>query len=132
MHSDQVIFFVDDMNNDKTFGYTNNTSTVNYNLSLLSEHSEFRNFDKTVENSKNGLTTLFPIGRFIVILRTSKDKEKREMILLDFRADYSTIDKLADIFSDSITLNFKKIKYHWDEVFTDKLENFVVLAHSGN
>ena len=127
-----IIQIVDDINSDQTFGYTKNLFNVNINLDVLTKNQLFKDYEKMVQNSTEGLTTLFPIGRFIVILRSSKNKKEREMIFLDFRADYTTIDKASIVFSDNIVSAIKKIKFDWVEKFTPDMENFVILVHWGN
>ena len=125
-----ITFFVDDMNDELTFGFTNNHKTVDYNISLI--YSLVGNYDESLKQSKNGLTCVFPIGRFIVILKISKDKTTKEMIFLDFRAQYSTFENMAGYFSDNILKSIKKIKYEWNEMYSDDMEFLVGIAHAYN
>jgi hypothetical protein len=125
-----ITFFVDDMNDELTFGYTNNHKTVDYNISLI--YSLVGNYDESLKQSKNGLTCVFPVGRFIVILKISKDKTIKEMIFLDFRAQYSTFEDMAGLFSDNILKSIKKIKYEWNEMYSDDMEFLVGIAHAYN
>jgi len=118
---DKLIILVDDVNNNYSFGFTDSVSKINYNLETLNDYLQKEDYETLLANSKEGLTTLFPLGRYISILRIKKDKSAMSMFLFDFRAEYSTIDQaFKDVFSENIITQFKKIKYQMEELFDDE------------
>lgn len=124
-----LIFLTDDLNESLSFGYTENINKVKYNMTLLKKVFIDTNHDDALAKSKNGLTTLFPLGRYIVILLINKEKTEMKMFFLDFRVEYSLVDKgFAGIFSDNIKLQFKKIKYYMEESFNEDFDNVVLNA----
>ena len=124
-----AVFFVDDLNNTHSFGYTNSEEKIHYNLSLFGNLFNIDRFEKSLSHSYKGLTILFPITRYIVILKIKKDKSKMEMMFFDFRADYSTVDKgLKDIFSDKLITEFKRIKYYREEEYDLSNDNILLSA----
>src|SRR6056297_1350877 len=84
----QLIMLIDDANENFSFGLTDSKEKI------LNEIIKSANLDEQLKKSKNGLTTLFPLGRYIVVLEVSKDKSKMNMMFFDFRVEYSNIDKM--------------------------------------
>jgi hypothetical protein len=120
---DKLIVLVDDVNENYSFGFTDSISKVSYNLKMLDSFLREANLDKLLANSKDGLTTLFPLGRYINILKMKKDKSAMSMMLFDFRAEYSTIDtNFKDVFSENVITQFKKLKYQMEELYEDEAD----------
>ena len=125
--NENAVFFVDELNNAHSFGYTYSKDKILYNLSLFGNLFRYEKYEKSLSDCHKGLTILFPITRYIVILKIKKDKSKMEMMFLDFRADYSTVDKgLKDIFSDKLITEFKRIKYYREEEYDSSKDNIVL------
>ncbi len=124
---DKLIILIDDANESFSFGYTDNKNKVLYNLKILDNFLKHANLDEQLEKSKNGLTTLFPIGRYIAILQVSKDKSKMSMTLFDFRVEYSRIDEMFNgLYSSNLITQFKNIKYQMEEIFDDSLDKVIL------
>lgn len=121
---DKIILLVDDVNNTHSFGFTDSIEKVTYNLDLLKDYLNKDELDKSIAKSKDGLTSLFPLGRYITILKVKKDKSKMSMYLFDFRnVDYQTIDQVfKDSFSENVITQFKSIKYQMEELFDDDVD----------
>lgn len=123
----QVIMLIDDANENFSFGLTDSKEKVLYNLKILDEIIKSANLDEQLKKSKNGMTTLFPLGRYIVVLEVSKDKSKMNMMFFDFRVEYSNIDKMfKGMYSDNLIGQFKNIKYQMEDYFEEKLDNVVL------
>ena len=122
LHQGNLIFLVDEVNSNCSFGYTNKKSHIRYNLKILNELKfvDKKNYDTQLSNSKEGLTSVFPLGRYIVILKMKKDKSSMEMLFLDFRIGYADVDKsLNGTFSEKLITKFKGIKYYMEEWFDE-------------
>ena len=123
----KLILLVDDTTEDNSFGFTESVEKVTYNLKKINETFKYKDIDNRLENSETGLTTLLPVGRYIAIVELKKDKSKMRMTLIDLNTSYSSIDKGFDgVFSESIKLQFKKMKYEVED-FYDKSLDFVEL-----
>lgn len=117
----QLIILVDDINADSSFGFTDSVCKVSYNIKMLESFLHKVNLEERLANSKEGLTTLFPLGRYIVILKLKKDKSAMSMFLFDFRADYSVINKnFEGVFSNNVITQFKSIKYQMEELYQNE------------
>lgn len=113
----KLIILVDDVNDNHSFGFTDSIPKVSYNMKMLDKSLRNANLEERLANSKDGLTTLFPLGRYIVILKLKKDRSAMSMFLFDFRAEYSAINKnFKGVFSENIITQFKSIKYQMEEL----------------
>jgi hypothetical protein len=122
-----LILLIDDANDSFSFGFTDTKTKVLYNLKILENIIKSANLDDQLEKSKKGLTTLFPLGRYIVILEISKDKSKMTMTFFDFRVEYSKVDKMfKGLFSDNLIAQFKNIKYQMEDYFNDSLDKILL------
>jgi hypothetical protein len=119
---DSIICLVDDVNEENTFGFTDNPEKIEFNIKLISSIFDIEKFEKHLSNSKQGLTTLFPLGRYIVILIVSKDKKTMKQFFLDFRIEYQDIDKYFVMFSNNVKNQFKSIKYYVEDFFSDDFD----------
>ena len=72
----KLTLLIDDTNEDNTFGFTESVEKVTYNLKKINETFKYKDIDNRLENSETGLTTLFPVGRYIAIVELKKDKSK--------------------------------------------------------
>lgn len=118
-----MIVLVDDVNESHSFGFTDSLSKVTYNMKMLDGFLNQVNIGELLANSKDGLTTLFPLGRYINILKMKKDKSAMSMMLLDFRIEYSTIDtNFNDLFSENVVMQFKKLKYEMEDLYEDEAD----------
>jgi len=114
---------IDDTNEDNTFGFTESVEKVTYNLKKINETFKYKDIDNRLENSETGLTTLFPVGRYIAIVELKKDKSKMRMTLIDLKTSYSAIDNAFDgVFSENIKVQFKKMKYEVEDFYNDSLD----------
>lgn len=112
----QLIMLVDDVNETYSFGFTDSKSKVLHNMRMIENILKTANTEKALANSKNGLTTLFPLGRYIAILQMSKDKSAMSMTFFDYYIDYPSIDKaFKGLYSDNFINHFKNIKYQMEE-----------------
>jgi hypothetical protein len=123
---DTVVCLVDDINDQLTFGFTDSIKKIKYNLTLLEKVFEKIEYEESLKRSKQGLTTLFPFGRYIVILMISKNKLHMKMFFFDFRIDYKLINESFNLFSENIKLQFKKIKYYMEEFFNESFDKVVL------
>ena len=64
----RLIMLIDDVNEDSSYGSTDSKSKVLYNLRMIENILKNGGVTKALANSKNGLTTLFPLGKYITIL----------------------------------------------------------------
>jgi hypothetical protein len=120
---DKLIVLVDEVNENYSFGFTDSISKVLYNMKMLGNFLSKGNIEEQLTNSKDGLTTLFPLGRYIAILKMKKDKSAMSMMLFDFRAEYSIIDtNFKDVFSENVITQFKKLKYQMEDLYDDEAD----------
>ena len=128
LNENSIICLVDEKNSTSTFGYTESKKKVMFNIKMLEGVLNKLEFDELLSNSKAGLTTLFPIGQYIVILKMRKDKTEMQLFFFDFRVKYSDIANVFDsIFSNTINTEFKNIKSEMDDYFNESLDNIVQL-----
>lgn len=121
-----LFFLVDEVNSTNSYGYTNNKSQIIFNLEMLCDLKiiDEKDYESKLLNSKEGLTAVFPMGRYIVILKMKKNKKSMEMLFFDFRIPYADIDKsLSSIFSKKLITEFKRIKYYMEDGFDESRDN---------
>lgn len=121
---EKIILLVDDVNNSHSYGFTKSLEKVTYNLDLLKDYLDKDELDRSLAKSKEGLTSLFPIGRYISILKIKNDKSIMMMYFFDFRKiAYQAVDHVfKDTFSENVITQFKSIKYHMEEIFNDDMD----------
>jgi len=126
----QLIVLVDDVNDNQSFGFTDSIPKVSCTMKMLNKFLRNANLEERLANSKDGLTTLFPLGRYIVILKLKKDRSAMSMFLFDFRAEYSAINKnFKGVFSENVITQFKSIKYQMEELYQEE-DDCVILDTS--
>jgi hypothetical protein len=107
--SEKLTFLVDEMNDHKTFGITEDWDKIEYNLNLMG-----KDFKQDLEIGLNfiekGITEVIDLGRYIAIVEIKKDKSKREISFFDTTIDLSREELYNKIktmrYSDSIAENF--------------------------
>jgi hypothetical protein len=118
----KLIFLVDEVKNNY-FGFTDSISKVSYNMKMLDRFLLITNFNDRLANLNKeltGLTTIFPLGRYITVLQLNKDKSAMSMWLCDFRAAYSIIDtNYEDVISHNVIKQIQSLKYQMEELYED-------------
>ncbi len=123
----QLVMLVDDVNESLSYGFTDSVKKVTYNLSLIEHILRVGKTDEALAKSKNGLTTLLPLGRYITVLQMSKDKKTMRMIFLDYMIDYHGIDlAFNNLFSKELINSFKNIKYQMEEHQDQWIDNVLI------
>lgn len=94
---------VDDMSQNRNFGYTNDLDKVRYNRNLINESF---NQDISIKNlfSTGGVTAALALGRFITIVSINKEETQARMTMFDFNTDMSE-DELRHTFSLTLSEN---------------------------
>ena len=73
---------VDDMSDKKNYGRTTDIDKIKYNQDILGKEFELEVKIKNMY-SDEGITTVFPVGSFIVVLQLKKDETKGQMTFFD-------------------------------------------------
>ena len=123
----QTIMLVDDVNDNFFFGYTKSIKKVSYNLALLNNYIKKEYLNTQLSNTNTGLTILFPLGRYITILKIKKDESEMSMMFLDFTIDDNNIDMaFKDDMSDNFISHFKHIKHEMEEHYEDSWDTVIL------
>jgi hypothetical protein len=123
--SDKYNFLVDDITKKENWGTTKDLDKVEYNINLLGEHFKI---DLKIKHlsSGNGLTTVFPLGKFITVLEISPDESIKAMTFFDFKVEISRMElkmMLTNVFKDNTVKAFMEIYDILKEDFNDEFDN---------
>ena len=122
---DNFILLVDDINDKMSFGFTDSIEKVTYNMKTIEPALSRINFKEDFEKSTKGITTAFPLGRFITILEVKKDNSHMSMTLFDFRIGYAVIEEaFKNVISENILNQIKRIKYEYEDLYNDSFDIF--------
>lgn len=116
----KLILHIDESNDSFSFGYTDSIRNVTYNMKMLEGYQNSAKIENYLKKNDDKIATLFPLGRYIVILEMFCNKTNMKMWFIDFRTEYSAINtNFKDVFSEKIITKFKDIKYEMEEIYTD-------------
>lgn len=123
--ADHFSLLVDDINETATIGHTTDIEKCEYNRQVIDSMGLDIDFKLQVQTafSDKGITTVVPLGRYISIIKASKDETKQEMFFIDSfsKADFREQNKksLGGYFSDNIVTEFERIHTLLKSDFTD-------------
>ena len=101
---------VDDMSDNETFGTATDINKIRYNIKLLGDNFDM---DLTIKNmfTKEGITGVFPIGRFITILQLKKDETEGRMTFFDFDIDITLVKPIISaMYSENVVKEWTKVQ----------------------
>lgn len=129
--ADHFTLLVDHLNKTATFGHVTEIEKCQYNRQLIDTMGLDINFLIQVQTafSKIGITTVVPIGRYIAIIKATKNETSQEMYFFDSFVDMEFREQndkiLGGYFSKNIVQEFEKVHsklmYTWSDEF-DKVE----------
>ncbi len=125
-NADKYRLLVDDISDNKTFGTTDDIHKVRYNRRLFGENFNM-DIDIRLPLTDEGLTYVFPVGRFITILRLKKDESEGSMYFFDFNTfnDKSVIQStLQKDFSERLLKEWFNIYDQLCSGFSDEEDVF--------
>ena len=131
--SEKYRMLVDKLSEVKNFGYTNNIEKIEYNLNIIGKDFSDRVDIHNLFTDK-GITTVFPLGTYIVVLEMKKDKTKGKMSFFDFDniEDISKVRGLLEMeFSEYIISEWFRIYYLLESGFSEE-EDLVELIVEPN
>jgi hypothetical protein len=114
-NADHFTLLVDDINETATIGHTTDIEKCEYNRQVIEKLGLDIDFIIQVQTafSDKGITAVIPAGRYIAIIKASKDETKQEMFFIDStsKADFrqQNATALGGYFSDNIVNEFEKV-----------------------
>ena len=108
--TDKYRLLVDDISDNETFGTATDINKIKYNIKLLGDNF---NMDLTIKNmfTKEGITGVFPIGRFIAILQLKKDETEGRMTFFDFDIDITLVKPIISaMYSENVVKEWTKVQ----------------------
>lgn len=102
----QVIFIVDQLENDECLGFTNDITKINHNLERLPKDF-LPTFWRELEQSNDGLTLILSLGRYICIIAMAKNKSKGSLYFFDTQQK----DDLAKKICENLNSEPQKIEF---------------------
>jgi len=124
--TDKYRLLVDDISDNETFGTATDIDKIRYNIRMLGDSF---NMDLTIKNmfTKEGITGVFPLGRFITILQMKKDETEGRMTFFDFDNDIPFIRPfISSIFSENVFKQWTEIHDLLQSEFSDEDDLFVL------
>jgi hypothetical protein len=104
--SEKLTFLVDEMNDHKTFGVTDDWDKFEYNLNLIGNDFK-QDLEIGLSFSEKSIADVIDLGRYIAVVELKKDNSKGLMNFFDTTADISREEMYHKIktlgFSDNIT-----------------------------
>jgi hypothetical protein len=131
--SEKYRMLVDKLTEVKNFGNTNDIDKIEYNLNIIGKDFSDRVDIHNLFTDK-GITAVFPLGTYIVVLEMKKDKTKGKMSFFDFDniADISKVRGLLEMeFSEYIISEWFRIYYLLESEFSEE-EDLVELIVEPN
>jgi len=113
--ADHFTLLVDDINQTATIGHTIDIEKCEYNRKVIEKMGLDIDFMIQVQTafSDKGITAVIPAGRYIAIIKASKDETKQEMYFIDStsKTDFreQNAKALNGYFSDNIVNEFEKV-----------------------
>ncbi len=121
---DQIILYVDELNNDATLGGTSNPDTIKYNNNLLLAEEDKNDFTNRIIIDNSG-AHVSAAGRYLCLTSVSIDTKKYSMIFFDLKENEAKAEMLcskidSQLQRDSIMQMFKHMrgnyyKKHYNE-----------------
>lgn len=128
--SNKFNFLVDLLEENAEWGDTSDLLKIEYNRRLLGD--EFNDdFNEKMLLATDGLTLVFPLGRYITIFGLRKDEKQGRMTFLNFRINKSREDivlMLRERFSENITNEWLKY-YDKFQVDFDEEDNVALCEY---
>lgn len=134
--TDKFNFLVDDLGDKLAWGRTADIAKINYNRNLLGDDFN-EDLREKMKLAKEGMTLIFPIGRYITILQLRADEKQGAMTFMDYQIELSrdgVKSMLMERFSEYITNEwlkyYDKFQVNFDEadnvaLYHYKAENFL-------
>ncbi len=117
---------VDELSENETFGFTNDIDKIAYNRNILgSDFNQVLSIKLLLP--EKGASTVFSIGRFIVVLEIGKDEKDGKMHFFDFNIDTDNLDISTQIkqqFSENIASAWFKNYYLLRSEFLEESDRF--------
>ena len=116
---------IDDSSENRGICFTTDVDKVNYNLKILGVDLSL---DTQIHNalSKDGITSIFSLGRYVAILRIKKDETVKEFWFVDFELDidFEEVNKttLNGYFSDELIKNFNELREKLRASFSEEYD----------
>jgi hypothetical protein len=97
-------FIVDELNDRKTYGKTNDIEKIKYNLKLLDESF---NIDLKINLllSEDGVTNIFAVGNFITILQLNNNQQQG----------------MITFFNINVNATLPELKYHLEDIYSSNI-----------
>ncbi len=114
--TEHYTLLVDNINVTETFAHTTDLQKCEYNRQIIEDMGGDIDFQIQVKTalSKNGVTGVLPLGRYIVIIKSSKDELSQEMFFFD---GFIKVD-ITDTFSKAVASEFDRVREQWELRFT--------------
>ncbi|TRX29914.1 hypothetical protein FNW52_20440 [Flavobacterium sp. ZT3R18] len=100
--SEKLTFLVDEMNDHKTFGVTDDWDKFEYNLNLIGKDFK-QDLEIGLSFLEKGITEVIDLGRYIAVVELKKDKSKGEINFFD-----TTIDLSREELYNRINIRYSK------------------------
>lgn len=124
--ADHFTLLVDELSKNETFGHTRDVDKCEYNREVMERMGMELNFKVQVKTalSDTGITVVTPLGRFIVIIRISRDESKQEMNFFDAfsKVNFREQNSITTIFSENIVNKFEENQNNLKSFFTDEYD----------
>lgn len=122
-----IVLHVDDINETKTFGITNDVDTVELNCAALGDH----NFWVGVHTAQGlkGAGTVFTAGCYLVVLTSNKTETQKQMMFFDHRVnvDVRQDHLLGSILSERMLDRFEMLRDELKREFAEIDDNVVLI-----
>lgn len=122
--TDYFTLLVDDLNETETFGYTTEIEKCEYNRDVMEAMGMELNFKVQMQTAlaEKGITIVTPLGRFIVIIKISRDETKQEMFFFDgfSKVNFREQNAITKNFSENIVDKFEASQVNLKSFFTDE------------
>lgn len=120
--SEKFNFLVDVLAEKSEWGHTSDLKKIDYNRKLLGGDFN-QDFNEKMLLATDGLTLIFPIGRYIAIFELRKDGKQGRMTFMDYRINKSREEiksMLKERFSEGITNEWLKHYDMFQKEFTEQ------------
>ncbi len=134
--SNKFNFLVDDLGDKLPWGRTADIAKIDYNRKLLGEDFNL-DLKEKMKLAKEGMTMIFPVGRYITILKLRADEKEGSMTFMDYQIELPREEiksMLLERFSENIAnewlKHYDKFQVNFDEeddvvLYQYKAEHFL-------
>jgi len=109
--AEKLTFLVDDINETKTFGVTEDWDKFEYNLNLIGNDFK-QDLEIGLSFLEKGITEIIDLGRYIAVVELKKDKTKGRITFFDTTVSFTRTEvynQIKSLFKESIADNFINI-----------------------